>query len=463
MKDGLSLSAQQRQKQALSGKQLQALGLLAKSLPELRAEIAAEMSANPAIEDFDHSIETPLSEVQAASEMDSDEPDFPESGYESTIGKDEAAAERRQAFFDNQVKDETLQEHLLAQLPLSDIVPCDYPIVEVLIGDLDSKGYYKGSVADVAMAFGRTEDEIISLLAKIRDFDPPGCGARDVAECLLSQLNSIEDESLREIVQKIITDHLDDILSGRIRDMERALGVSGDRLRAAVLALRSLDGRPGRQYSSERERVEFVNPEIHAELVEGKWIAQVDERSLPEIKISEKFKALLEDASVSAETKEYVKERIAAAVAFRDAIAKRRDTVKKIAQEIFDRQQGFFEKGFSALAPLTEGEVAAAVGVHSTTVSRTVRDKYAQTPFGTVELRRFFVTGIKTADGAEVSQDAVMRKLAEIIDDEDPSQPLSDEKLSSMLAASGFAVARRTVAKYRDKLGILGVSARRVK
>lgn len=463
MKEGLSLSVRQRQRQALSGRQLQSLGLLAKSLPELRAEIVAEMSANPAIEDFDHPIETPLSEVQAESERDGDEPDFPEDGYESTIGKDEAAAERRQAFFDNQVKDETLQEHLLAQLPLSDVPPADYPIVEVLIGDLDGKGYYKGSVADVAMAFGRTEEEIISLLAQIRDFDPPGCGARNVAECLLSQLDSIEDAGLRGIVERIVTCHLEDILSGRIHEMERSLGVSQERFREAVGALRSLDGRPGRQYPSERERVEFVNPEIHARCEDGRWLAEVDERSLPEIRISEKFKALIDDPATAPETRDYVKERIAAAIAFRDSVRKRCDTIKKIAQEIFDRQQGFFTGGFPALRPLTEVEIARAVGVHATTVSRTVRDKYAETPFGTVELRRFFVTGVKTAEGGEVSQDAVMRRLGELIDDEDPAEPLSDEKLAAMLGEAGFPVARRTVAKYRDRLGIPGTAARRVK
>ena len=463
MNGSFSLSTTQRQKQFLSAGQMQYIELIAKSLPELRAQIAAEMSANPAIEDVEHPLETPLSSVEAERAKENAEPDFPDDDYEPTVGKDEEAAERRMAFFDNQVKEETLQEHLLAQLPLSDLPHSDYPIVEVLVGDLDDKGYYKGSVADVAMAFGRSEDEIVSILAKIRDFDPPGCGARDVKECLLSQLDSIENANVRDVVRLIINNHLGDILSGQISKIEGSLAVGRERFKEAVLALRSLDGRPGRQYPSERERVEFVNPEVHAVKENGRYVAVVDERSLPGIKISEKFRALLEDATQSDETKKYVRERIAAAVSFREAVEKRRETIRMIAQEIFDRQQPFFESGFSALKPLTEVDVAKAVGVHPATVSRTVRDKYAETPFGTMELRRFFATGVKTPLGVEFSQQALLDKLSEIVDEEDASDPYSDEEIAKILSSVGFPIKRRTVAKYRDKLGLPGASQRRIK
>ena len=462
MNQSMTMSAAQQQKLAISGRQMQGLKLLAMSLPELRAEIAAEMSANPAIEDMDHPLETPLSEVEAKldHERELDEPDFPEDGYEPTVGRDEEAAERRQAFFDNQVKEETLQGHLVEQLPLSDIDPEDFPMAEVLIGDLDEKGYYKGSLADVSMAFGRSEDEVVAVLAKIRDLDPPGCGARTVEECLLSQLDSIADPAIREDVREIVSGHLGDIGAGRVDAIGKALGFSKERLAAAISALRSLDGRPGRQFPSERERVEFVNPEIHSRKVGGRWLAETDERSLPEIRFSKSFEALLKDPSQTAETKAYVRERIAAARAFREAVEKRRQTVRDIAQAVFDRQQEFFERGFGALKPLTELEVASAVGVHGTTVSRTVRDKYAETPFGTIELRRFFSTGVKTAAGETVSQEAVLGKLREVVDGEDKSNPLSDEKIALRLKDAGYPVARRTVAKYRDKLGIPGRNER---
>ncbi len=451
----------QRQTQILAPHMMQGLKLLAKSLPELREEIAAEMERNPAIEDVDHPLETSLSEVERLRDEDSPEPDYPEDDFEPGYSADEEAAERRQSFFDNQVKVETLQEHLVSQLPLSDIPREDWPLVETLVGDLDASGYYKGSIADAQMAFGRSESEIVSLLAKVMELDPPGCGARTVRECLLAQMDALDDSPYEDEVRTIIDRHLGDLEAGRIGTIEKSLGLTHAQLAAALRELRSLDGRPGRQYPSERERIEYVNPEVHAVKREGRWIALTDERSLPVIRLSSAFRRILDDPNQSAETKSYVRERIAAAEAFREAVAHRQETVQAIAQTIFDRQQDFFEHGFAALKPLTELEVAEAVGVHGTTVSRTVRDKYAETPQGTIELRRFFVTGVRTADGEVLSQDAVMEKLREIVDGEKASAPLSDEKIAAALKAAGYPVARRTVAKYRDRLGIPGASARK--
>ncbi len=455
----LSLEQRQRQSQTISPRQLMQVKMLARSLPELRAEIVAEMAANPAIEDMDHPLETPLSEIERR-DGEAAEPDYPEEDYEPGFSSDEEAAERRQAFFDRQVKEETLQEHLVAQLPLSDIPQRDWSMAEVLIGDLDDKGYYKGSLADVAMAYERPEGDVIATLALIRELDPPGCGARDVRECLLAQLDSVADAALREDVHRIVDAHLEDVAAGHFDKIATVLGIGVDRCRDAVAALRSLDARPGRQYPSERERVEYVNPEIHAVRRGGKWVAETDERSLPEIRLSPKFKALLEDPNQSEETKTYVRERIASAMAFREAVAKRQETVSSIANFIFDRQQAFFSGGFAALKPLTELEVAKAVGVHGTTVSRTVRDKYVSTPHGTVELRRFFATGVKTGDGGVVSQNAVLAALKDVVASEDKANPLSDEKIADRLRAAGYPVARRTVAKYRDKLGIPGRAER---
>lgn len=455
----LELAQRQKQVLALAPRQMQGLKLLAKSLPELREEIVAEMARNPAIEDVERPLETSLSEVERQQGVEA--PDYPEDDFTPGQNYDEEAAERRQSFFDNQVKTETLQEHLLSQLPVSDIPREDWPLAEVLIGDLDEKGYYKGSLPDAEMAFGRTEAQVLAVLAKLRELDPPGCGARDARECLLAQIDTLDDSPYEEDVRKMIARHLEDIAAGRLELVEKDLGLTHAQFLEALKVLRSLDGRPGRQYPSERERVEYVNPEVHAVKRDGRWIAETDERSLPEIRLSRSFAALLEDPRQTPETRAYIRERIAAAQAFREAVVKRQRTVQDIAQAIFDRQQDFFEKGFGALKPLTELEIAEKVGVHGTTVSRTVRDKYASTPQGTIELRRFFTSGIQRADGETVSQTAVLAKLREIVSDEDESAPLSDEKIAQALKAAGFPIARRTVAKYRDKLGIPGASDRR--
>ncbi len=459
----LGLSQSRRLAQTVSPRQIIQARLLAHSLPTLRAEILAEMAANPAIEDIGHPIETPLSEVERndRAEKEAARPDYPEDDFEPGIDQDGEAAERRQAFFDAQVKEETLQEHLIAQFPLSDIPQSDWTVAETLVGDLDDKGYYKGSIPDVAMAFERTQAQILSILELIRDLDPPGCGARDTRECLLSQVGDISDASIRNTVRSIIDTHLEDVASGRLEELMSHLRIDKATLDRALAALRALDGRPGRQYPSERERIEYVNPEIHAVRRDGVWVAETDARSLPEIRLSPKFKEILEDPSQNEETKAYVKERIAAALAFKEAVARRQQTISAIANAIFSRQQDFFTKGFAALKPLTELEIAKAVGVHGTTVSRTVRDKYASTPQGTVELRRLFATGVKTANGTAVSQNAVLSALKDIIADEDRANPLSDVKIAQRLTEAGFPIARRTAAKYRTILGIPDAAARR--
>ena len=455
-------SQRQSQKLAVSPRQMQGLRLLSKSLPELRAEILDEMARNPAIDDVERTLETNLSEVERQRDASADAmPDYPEDDWEGERGFDEEAAERRQAFFDSQVGEETLQSHLLAQIPASGIAEADRSLAEVLVGDLDDNGYYRGSIPDMAMSFSRSEAEIVAVLAKIRELDPPGCGARDLRECLLAQVDDIADAKIRPLVRQIIDSHLDDLAEGRDAEIQKALGIGTAEYASAVATLRTLDGRPGQSYPSERDRVEYVNPEIHAVKREGRWIAETDSRSLPKISFSKTFENLLNDPAQSAETKSYVKERIAAAKTFRDAVAHRQETVAAIAQAIFDRQQDFFEGGFGRLRPLTELEIAEKVGVHGTTVSRTVRNKYASTPQGTVELRRLFSTGVKTSAGVEVSQQSALDALRDIVDEEDSAAPLSDEKIAAKMKEAGIPVARRTVAKYRGILGIGGVSERR--
>jgi len=462
----LSFGQQQKLSQTLKLAPGQILGikLLAKSLPELRADIATAMAANPAIEDVDHPLETPLSDVERKRHEDETVPDYPEDDFTPGHNYDEEAAERRQAFFDNQVKPETLQDHLLAQLPLSDIPREDWGLVEVLVGDLDAGGYYRGSVADACMAFGKTEAELTALREQVMALDPPGCCAITPKECLLAQIDTLADSPYQDEVREIIEGHLEDMAAGRFATIEKALGIDRDRYVDVVKALRTLKAHPGNEYPGEKSRAEYVNPEVHAVDVEGHWYALTDKRSLPEIRISKKFMSLLADPNQTPEIKAYVRERIEAAKLYQEAIANRQETVESIAQAVFDRQQAFFTEGFKALRPLTEVEVADMVGVSAPTVSRTVRDKYASTPFGTIELRRFFATGVKLADGESVvSQEAALRKLKEIVDGEDRRAPWPDEKLVEKMKAAGYAVARRTVAKYRDKLGIPPTSKRRLR
>ena len=455
-----ALSQTHSQRQILAPQMRQGIRMLAMSLPELRSELIAEMAKNPVIDDIEPTLEkTTVSERErqlAEDERVSDYPeddDIREAAYMDGIargknGSDPDAMARREKFFENQVREETLEQHLVGQLPASDIEEADYPLAEMLIGELNDDGLFVGSLPDIVMVSGEPESKVRSLLAQIRELDPPGCGATTLAECLSAQLDKIDDPALRARVAQLIG-KLEAVAAGQVEDAE------------ALVALRTLDPRPGRAYRHDVRGTEYVNPEVHAVRCADGWVARVDARSLPEIRISSKYVTMLEDPETTAETKAYIRERIAAANALVDAVAHRRDTIAAIAQEIFDRQPGFFEQGLKGLKPLTMQEVADKLGIHYTTVSRTVNGKYASTPKGVGELRRFFSQGIVTDSGEAVVKDRVLDRLRAMVEAEDKAHPLSDEKLSDMLKGEGFPVARRTVAKYRGLAGIPGTSARR--
>ena len=461
------LSFQQGQKlsQQLAPAVRQSIRMLAMNLPDLRQEIVREISLNPVIEDVDHVLERSMDD--AVSQNDRRETEMssamPEDEAAPSVNPNEDDMERRQRFFDNQVEEETLHDHLERQIPVSDLPLSDHALAETLVGNLNDDGYFDGSLPDIVMVSGETEEHVLGVLAAIGRFDPPGCGARSLKECLLAQLDKLDDSPWEDEVRLLVENHLEDIAAGRVAKILASLGITRADYANALRELRTLDPKPGRAYPGSGDANRIVKPEVHAVLRGGRWIAEVDDRSLPEIKISPKYLKMLEDPSVSKEAKEYLAERLAAAPQLNDAIEHREDTIRSIAQEIFDRQPGFFESGLKGLRPLTMVEIAQKVGVHPTTVSRTVNDKYVSTPKGVVELRRFFTQGIENAEGEMVAKEAVHDALKAIVDMEDRSHPLSDEAIAAKLKEQGFPVARRTVAKYRGVLGIPGTSERRAK
>ena len=468
----MPLASELRQKtaqtQTMAPQMRQSLHLLSLSLPELRTELYREMSSNPVIEDIGSPLEREtVSHKESESEqreksLESDyteDDDIPETPYTA----DADALERRQKFFDSQTKEETLEEHLKNQLRLSDIPPEDVPLAEILIGELDDNGFFSGSFPDMKMTTGESEEKIRRVLREIAQLDPAGCGATSLKECLLAQLDKLDGSPVRDTVKALIERHLPDIAAGRDALVEKELGLAPRQYAAALAALRTLDPRPGRAYARAGHDVAYINPEVHAVNVNGRWEARVDERSLPDIHISAKYQALLADPKTDKETKDYIRARIAAAQAIVEAVARRQETIKSIAQAIFDAQPGFFTQGFKGLRPLNMQEIAAKTGVHHTTVSRTVRDKYVSTPRGTVELRRFFTQGLVREDGEAVVKDAVLERLSALVEAEDAANPLSDERLAALLNAEGYPVARRTVAKYRLKLHIPGAIERKSK
>lgn len=456
----------QVQVQKIAPQMRQSLAMLAKSLPELRAELYREMATNPVIDDIEPTLERETvshKERETADEersFDSDyteDDDIPGSAYTA----DADALERRRRFFDSRTREETLEEHLMAQLATSGIDDGDLPLAETLVGELNDDGYFAGAMPDLIMVSGESETKIREVLSKIMALDPPGCGATSLEECLLAQIDKLDGSPYQQEVRELIErHHLGDIAEGRVDAIKADLAISGERYEDVLAALRTLDPRPAREYSRAGRGVAFVNPEVHAVKDGDRWLARVDERSLPEIHISGRYLKMLEDPSVDAEAKAYIRAKIASANGLVEAVRRREATVTSIAQAIFDAQPGFFAKGLKGLRPLTMQEIADKVGVHHTTVSRTVHDKYASTPRGTVELRKFFTAGLVTESGVEVSKADAVDALKRLIDGEDKTRPLSDESLSGLLKAAGYPIARRTVAKYRTRLGIPGAVER---
>ena len=449
----------------------QSLEMLQMPVMELRAAILKEMAVNPTIDDVKDPTEALLSEVQpdppqehptdegldfdpdvdAILRQDDEWRDYFLQGMENAPSNEDAE-EKRQYLFDSIRQEDSLQDHLMKQLVLTEMSPEDRELAVMLIGNINDDGYFTGSLPDIIMVTGRSEHEVVKVLKVIQSFDPPGVGARTLRECLLQQLTLVEDSPWEDEARLLIDKYLEKLGDRDESFLCKALALNRDELAHVIALVRSLNPRPGRAFES--EVTEYVEPEVFVTWEKGRFVARVDNGQLPHIRISTHYRKLLEDENVSAETKSYIRERIRAGAFLIRSIHQRQETIRKIAQEIVDAQTEFLHKGIEALRPMTMAEVAKKVGVHETTVSRTVANKYMRTPVGLFEMKFFFTPGLKGKDGVAVSNKAVQDQIMRIVQAEDPTAPLSDQAIEEKLAEQGITVARRTIAKYRGILKI---------
>lgn len=467
----LSLSQQQRQIMTLAPQLRQSLEMLQMPVLELRAAILKEMSINPTIEDVKDPSEIMMSDaapvvaethvtdegldfnpdVDAILQQDDEWRDYFMQGMENAPSNEDAD-EKRQYMFDSVRQHVSLQDHLIEQLTLTDLTPENRELAVTLIGNINDDGYFTGSLPDIVMITERSEREVLDILKVIQSFDPPGVGSRTLRECLLQQLNLIEDSPWEDETRLVIDKHLERLGAHDEKTLCKILNLTRDELAHVVSLIRSLNPRPGRSFQS--ESTEYVEPEVFVTKEKGHFVAKVDNNQLPHIHISKHYRELLEDKTVPAETKSYIRERIRASAFLIRSIFQRQETIRKIAQEIVDAQIPFLTQGVEALHPMTMAEVAKKVGVHETTVSRTVANKYMRTPMGLFEMKYFFTPGLQTKDGASVSNKSVQDQIKRLVDAEDLANPLSDQVLEQMLTERGIKVARRTIAKYRGVLKI---------
>ena len=358
---------------------------------------------------------------------------------------------------------QTLHEYLLDQFHFFRLADELREFGEYLIQNLDRDGRLQGTLAEIVqvyeVSYGRqiayeTAQRVLALIQKL---DPPGVGARDLRECLLLQIPAdLED---RDILINLISSHLEDIAENRLPVIQRTTGYSLETIKNAVQQLRSFDPHPGRRF--EYQPVQNVTPDLVVEVDDsGSYAVRLIDEHIPRLRISKRYRELLRGGADS-NTREYIKKKIDSAKWLIESIEQRYGTLKRVAQAIVDHQTEFLEKGPEHIAPLKMQQIADVVGVHVTTVSRAVDDKWVQTPRGLFPLKRFFGGGTKTAEGDDVAWGIIQLKLKELVANEDKSNPLSDDALVVEMGKLGYTLARRTVTKYRKKLEIPSSRLRR--
>jgi len=367
--------------------------------------------------------------------------------------------EKRQFMLDSVTTSQSLQDFLLEQARLSDFEEQQFKIAELIIGNIDDSGFLQSSVDELVFSSGRPSKEIQTVLEIVQAFHPPGVAARDLRESLMLQLKRAE--RVDSLEYRIVRDCMDELGRRRIREISKKLGEKVEAVQNAVERIGHLEPKPGREYMPEAEQ--FVVPEIFISRGDnGEWKATSNNEYIPRLRISNAYKDLMAQAATSGEVRDYIRDKIRSGKFLLKSILQRQSTILNIAQEILKRQGEFMEHGAAELRPMTMSQVADAVGVHETTVSRAVSGKYVETPHGVLEMKYFFTSGLTSKDGSSLANTSVKGMLSELVKNEDGTNPLSDEDLVKVFTDKGVKIARRTIAKYRAELNILPSHLRRV-
>jgi RNA polymerase sigma-54 factor len=393
--------------------------------------------------------------------MDSEFPDhFNDAPRRSAAGLAEAGDRKLDAMANIAARTETLQDYLQHQLGELELTEELRMMAERIISSLDSNGYLTGSLEDVLPPM--SDPSALSLAEKalqiVQQLEPPGIAARDLRECLLLQLTP--QFPMYDEVQTLISNHLEDLHHNRLPAIQKRTGYSIQRIQQAWQQLRKLNPKPGAAFTE--IAAPTVTPDLFVDQMDdGSFKVRLEEGRTPTLRINRYYRQRLLSGDATAEEREFIKRKINAAQWLIESIEQRRSTLTRVSQAIVDHQTRFLNEGPESIEPLKMQQIADKVGVHVTTVSRAVGDKWIQTPRGIYPLKRFFAGGTKRDDGDDVAWDAVRLKLHELIDRENKSKPYSDDELVGELKKHGFNAARRTITKYRKKMGIPSSRQRR--
>jgi RNA polymerase sigma-54 factor len=345
----------------------------------------------------------------------------------------------------------SLADHLRWQLSLQTDDDGVKAIGDAIIGNLDDDGYLVASVEEIAQMAEWPVAEVERALQHVQTFDPIGVAARDLQECLTLQLRYLGLGGT--ITERIVTEHLKLLQNHQVPEIARRLGVTVDELKEHIEVIRNLDPKPGSRYNPNQSQ--YVIPDVYVAKVEDQYVAMLNEEGLPQLRISPVYRRLLDKGGDNTdETRAYVKDKFRSALWLIKSVDQRQKTIHKVATSIINFQREFLDFGIEHLRPLVLRDVANDIGMHESTVSRVVNNKYMHTPQGVFEMKFFFHSGISSSYGDSVSSVTIKQRIRKIIENEDPRKPLSDSKIVSILQKEGLMLARRTIAKYREELKI---------
>ena len=462
---GLSQTQNLSQQQVLAPQLQQSLQILQVPMLELRNLIQQEIETNPTIEieqteptieDKQREHEDFQEEFDRLAKLDEEWRDYmaQSSSYSGRSAEDE---ERRQFFFDSIVGEQTLQQHLLEQVQSSDLPLDDRQLAELIIGNVDDHGFLQATPEEMAANTGMDCAELQRVLDYVQSFHPVGVGSRDLRECLLIQLRRMGKEQSLEY--RIVDRYLEDLGKRRFPEVARRLGTTAEQVQRAANFIATLDPKPGQIFTPDPNN--YVLPDVTVEKIGGEWTISLNGDQIPHLRISNTYKDLMSKDNNGSEVKDYIRDKIRSGKFLIKSIHQRQQTISNIAHEIVARQKEFLESGPRALKPMTMVQIADAVGVHETTVSRAISGKYMSTPHGVFEMKYFFTPGYQTAAGESMSNTSVKGAIAELVKAENPKNPLSDKEIVEILSKRGIPIARRTVAKYRNELNILPSNMRK--
>lgn len=483
--------------QVLAPQMQQSLALLQAPVMELRALVEQEMAVNPVLEEVSILDRAAAAEVEAGgapehNALDPAEPPAdvlfdpatekangaPVDDFQVTLDRlvqldqewrdhfsqtqvplrqSDVDEEKRQFLMDSLTQEVSLRGNLEAQLQLVEM-PADLRgAAELIIGNLNDEGYLATPLSTLAQTSEMTVEQLEAALPWVQSLEPAGIAARDLRECLLLQLERLGRKESLEYV--IVRDHLEALGRRRYQDIGAKLGIYWDEVQDAAENIAKLRPRPGTELASTAP--EYVVPEVTVTRTDDGYRVSLNDEPLPKLRISHTYKDLLTQAASNQEVRDYLRDKIRAGKFLIRCLDQREQTIKRIAEEIVRRQREFFDEGRASLKPMTMAQVAEVVGVHETTVSRAVAAKYMDTPQGLIEMRSLFTSGVATSDGGSVASTGVKEIIGDLVRNEDPSHPLTDDQIEARLKAQGIKIARRTVAKYRGEMKILPVAMRR--